>query len=142
MGAVTEINADYLRHLQHELQDLQAQVETQLSGLGTTGAVADTTEFINPIDKITLRAGTSDFAAGAAISSALQNMGGSVHNQLLWLKRVLTDMISEITSTVNSFQDTESLNNEDVSKLIGDFQHTINDMNGPSNSNPNTPATS
>ena len=41
-------------------------------------------------------------------------MGGSIHDQLTWLNKVLTDMISEITTTVNSFGNTESLNTESV----------------------------
>jgi hypothetical protein len=71
-------------------------------------------------------------------------MGGSVNDQLTWLERVLNDMINEITTTVQSFSGTESLNNDAVSQLITDFQNTISDMsNGPgSTSSNNTPNTS
>ena len=71
-------------------------------------------------------------------------MGGSVNEQLTWLQKVLTDMINEITTTVNSFSGTESLNNEAVSQLLTDFGNTINDMNNPpggsGSGNPNTPS--
>ena len=93
------------------------------------------------MNDLTLLAGPSGFDAGAAIASALKTAGGSVYDQLEWLDKVLKDMINEITSTVNSFNGTESLNNEAVDTLTTDFQNTINDMNNPtssSSSNPNT----
>jgi len=148
MGAVTQINADYLKKLQGNLQDLLGQVNDQIQGLGTKGATGSTTSFIPPVtSSLTVAAGASSFNAGAAINKALSAMGGSVSDQLTWLKHVLTDMISEITTTVNSFSGTESLNNESVTQLMNDFQKTINDINSPAGSgssgtsNPNTSAT-
>ena len=79
-------------------------------------------------------------------------MGGSINEQLTWLQKVLTDMINEITTTVNSFSNTESLNTETVDQLMSDFQNTINDFTSPpsgsgttppsGSSNPNTPVSS
>jgi hypothetical protein len=140
MAAVTQINADYLKKLQGNLQDLLGQVNDQLEGLGTKGATGATTGYIPPVtSSLTVAAGASTFDAGAAINKALQSMGGSVSAQLTWLKNVLTDMISEITTTVNSFSGTESLNNESVTQLMTDFQKTINDINSPASSGTSTP---
>jgi hypothetical protein len=139
---VTQIDTDYLNNLQTQLQDLQTQVEQQLQGLGTAGATSDSLSFIPPLTStIKVAAGTTSFDAGAALNTALGNMGGSVHDQLTWLDRILGDMISEITTTVASFNGTESLNNETVDQLISDFQNTISDINTPagsSNSSTNT----
>ena len=152
-GAVTQINADYLKNLQGQLSDLLDQVNTQLKGLGTTGASSSTTPLISAVtSSIQVAAGGNSFDAAQTINSALQSMGGSVNDQLNWLKNVLTDMISDITTTINSFSGTESLNNESVSTLESDFQKTINQLNSPASSgatnspapssNPNTPPSS
>ena len=102
-----------------------------------------TTNYINPVNNLTLLAGPPGFNAGVAISNALKTAGGSVYSQLQWLDKVLKDMSQEITTTVSSLNDTESLNNDAVDKLIKDFQNTIGDLSNPpsgSNSpNPNTP---
>jgi|HubBroStandDraft_1064217.scaffolds.fasta_scaffold00821_12 hypothetical protein len=143
-SGVVQINEAYLNNLKTTLNDILTEVDGQLTGMGTTGVTSDTTNFINPVDSaLTVQAGPSSFEAGAALVSALKAMGGSVQEQLEWLKKVLTDMISEITTTVNSFSSTESLNNEAVDQLISDFQNTISDMSNPgssSTSNPNTPS--
>lgn len=141
-GDVTQIDANYLNTLKGQLQDQQKLVQDQLTGLGTNGVSWYTTNYINPVNNLPLLAGPSGFEAGTTLAQALTKMGGSVYDQLTWLNKVLTDMISEITTTVNSFSGTESLNNEAVDKLISDFQRTIGDMGHPassSTSNPNTP---
>jgi len=141
-GAVTQINADYLKKLQGELQDLLDQVNTQLKGLGTKGASSATTPFISAVtSSIQVAAGGASFDAAQQINTALQTMGGSVNDQLNWLKNLLTDMISDITTTMSSFSGTESLNNESVSTLESDFQKTINQLNQPAGSGTtNTPS--
>jgi hypothetical protein len=139
-----QIDSAYLNNLQSQLETLLTAVESQLRGLGTTSS-AQTSGFLDTVDEtLTVQAGATTFNAGAALNSALKNMGGSVHDQLTWLQRVLNDMINEITTTVQSFSGTESLNNDAVSQLITDFQNTISDMsNGPgSTSSNNTPNTS
>jgi hypothetical protein len=135
-GNVTQIDTDYLNKLKAQLADLETQVEVQLKGIGPSSN-PNTTNYINPVNNLTLLAGPAGFAAGAAISNAVKTAGGSVYNQLQWLDKVLKDMIEEITNTVNSFSGTESLNNDAVDKLMKDFQNTIGDFNAPSN--PNTP---
>ncbi|HEY2579883.1 MAG TPA: hypothetical protein VGI74_26520 [Streptosporangiaceae bacterium] len=139
---VTQIDTTYLDGLKSTLQELQTEVEQQLHGLGTGGATPNTLSFIEPVDSsLKLAAGSASFDAGAALNKALAAMGGSVHDQLTWLDKVLGDMINEITNTVASFKGTESLNNEGVDKLISDFQSTISDINTPpgSPSSSNTP---
>jgi hypothetical protein len=139
-SGVTQIDASYLNGLKAQLQDLQSQVELQVRGLGTTGTNAGTTNYIPSADNLTLLAGTSSFDAGQMIAAALKTMGGSVHDRLVWLDQVLTDMIAEITTTVNKFKGTESLNNEAVDQLTTDFQNTIGGMGNPSRTpNPSVP---
>src|SRR5260221_182627 len=126
-GAVTQINADYLNGLKGQLQTVLTNVENQLKGIGNS---ADGN--ILPVDQnLKVEAGLTTFNAGVALNTALQAMGGSIHDQLTWLKKVLTDMINEITTTVNSFNNAESLNTETVDQLITDFQNTIGDLNNP-----------
>ncbi len=143
-GNVTQIDTAYLKKLQSQLEDLEGQVETQLRGIGPSSDPT-TTNYINPVNNLTLIAGPPGFDAGVAISNALKTAGGSVYSQLQWLDKVLKDMVEEITTTVNSLHGMESLNNEEVDKLMSDFQNTIGDMNNPPGgggsppSNPNTP---
>ncbi|SRR5260370_34275452 len=144
-GAATQINADYLNGLKGQLQTVLGDVKTQLKGVGSSPA-----GWVNPVDQnFSVLDGPNGFNAGAQLNAALKAMGGSVNQQLTWLQKVLTDMINEITNTVNSFKNAESLNTETVDQLITDFQNTIKDVNNPPSSagsgsgNPNsTPAPS
>jgi hypothetical protein len=142
-GTITQIDTAYLDNLKNQLQDLQTQVEQQLQGLGTKGVTPNTLSFIEPLSsQLTIAAGAASFDAGAALKTALNAMGGSVHDQLTWLDKVLGDMIIEITTTVNSFKGTEGLNNESVDQLLNDFKNTIGDMNSPAGSGSGNPPTS
>jgi hypothetical protein len=134
----TQIDTTYLQGLQNQLQTILTDVDTQLAG---TGASSDpnVSGWLGPVDQnLTVQAGGSSFNAGTALNTALKSMGGSVNSQLTWLKKVLTDMVNEITTTINSFSGTESLNNDAVTTLMSDFQNTINDMNSPPGSSPSS----
>jgi hypothetical protein len=138
---VTQIDTTYLTGLQNQLQTILTDVQNQLKG---TGASSDpnTSGWLGPVDQnLAVQGGDkSTFNAAAALNTALGAMGGSVNSQLTWLQKVLTDMINEITTTIQSFSGTESLNNEAVTTLISDFQNTISDMsNGPGGSSSSTP---
>ena len=142
-GNVTEIDTDYLNGLQVQLQTVLTDVKNQLNGIGASSD-PNVSGWLGPVDQtLSVVAGGSSFNAGTVLNTALKNMGGSVHDQLTWLDKVLTDMINEITTTVHSFSGTESLNNDTVENLMSDFQGTIDDMNNPpggssSSSTPNT----
>ena len=142
-GNVTQIDITYLNNLKSQLDQLESQVEVQLRGVGPSSAPG-TTNYINPVNDLTLLAGPPGFNAGVTLSNALKTAGTSVYSQLQWLSKILKDMSLEITTTVNSLQNTESLNNDAVDKLMQDFQNTISDLNNPpggsNSSNPNTPA--
>jgi len=126
-GAVTQIDTTYLNGLKGQLQTVLGDVKTQLKGVGSSPA-----GWVYPVDgNFNVLDGAKTFDAGAQLNTALKAMGGSVHDQLTWLQKVLTDMINEITNTVDSFNGTESINTESVSQLITDFQNTINEMNSP-----------
>jgi len=130
-SGVTQIDATYLNGLKGQLQSVLTDVQTQLKGIGSSPA-----GWVSPLDQnFSVLPGPTSFNAGAALNAALKAMGGSVHDQLTWLQKTLTDMISEITTTVNSFGNTESLNTESVDQLITDFQGVINDMNSPPGGN-------
>ncbi len=142
MAAVTQIDTNYLNTLKAQLEEVDGQVEAQLKGIGPSSS-SETTNYINPVNDLTLLAGGPGFDAGAAIANALKTAGGSVYDQLQWLDKVLKDMIIEITNTINSLHGTESLNNDAVDTLMTEFQNTINDMGSPGSSSPNpntTPA--
>ena len=141
---VTQIDANYLNGLKGQLQTILTDVQNQLRGIGAS-TDPNTTSWLGPVDQnLSVQGGAKSFNAATALNTALNAMGGSVNEQLTWLQKVLTDMINEITTTVNSFSGTESLNNEAVSQLLTDFGNTINDMNNPpggsGSSNPNTPS--
>ena len=140
MPGVTEINSAYLTTLQQQLQQLLTEIETQLDGMGTTGTGPDTTNFIKPVDSTLAviagpsSSGSTTFPAGGALNAALSSMGGSVHDKLVWLKNVVSDMISELTTVISKFNGTESLNSETVDQLAADFRATIGDEGAPSSS--------
>jgi hypothetical protein len=145
-GNVTQIDATYLNNLKGQLQAIQTDVQNQLNGIGASSD-PNLTGWISAGDEnLTVSAGATTFNAGKALDTALGKMGGSIHDQLTWLNKVLTDMINEITTTVNSFGNTESLNTESVATLISDFQGVINDFSNPpggsgtSSSSTNPPA--
>lgn len=136
MAGVTQINKDYLNGLKGQLSQILTDVEKQLTGMGATSDPG-TTGWLFPIDgTFSVAAGGSSFNAATALNTALKAFGGSVHDQLTWLKKVLTDMISEITTTVNAMGNTEDLNTQSVDQLIHDFQSTINGMNNPPGGTP------
>jgi hypothetical protein len=144
MANVTQIDTNYLNTLKGQLAEVEGKVEAQLRGIGPSSYPA-TTNYINPVNDLTLLAGPPGFDAGAAIANALKTAGGSVHDQLEWLDKVLKDMIIEITNTINSFHGTESLNNDAVDTLMNEFQNTINDTGSSatsSSSNSKTPPAS
>jgi hypothetical protein len=134
--SVTQIDTTYLQGLQGQLQTILGEVEDQLRGIGASSD-PNVTGWLGPVDQnLTVQAGPTTFNAGAALIAALKAMGGSVNEQLTWLKKVLNDMINEITTTIQSFSGTESLNNDTVTQLISDFQSTIDDMNSPPGGSP------
>jgi hypothetical protein len=140
-GNTTQIDSTYLNNLKGQLQGIQTDVQSQLNGIGAGDS--SLSGWISAVDEnLTVTAGAQSFNAGKALNTALGKMGGSIHDQLTWLNKVLTDMIGEITTTVNSFGNTESLNTESVQTLMSDFQHTISDMNNPpGSSGTTTPST-
>jgi hypothetical protein len=145
-GSASCAATDYLSQLKTQIDELDSQVEAQLRGVGPSSN-SGTTNYINPVNDLTLLAGPGGFEAGVAISTALKNAGSSVYDQLQWLDNILKEMSQEITTTISTLKGTESLNNEAVDTLVTDFQNTINDMSTPagsgsSNPNPNTTTSS
>jgi hypothetical protein len=138
---VTNINTAYLTNLRKTLDQVLDEVNTQLQGFGSVSSPL-TTGFIEPVNgSLQVQAGLisssaiNGFDAAGDLNTALQNMGGSVSDQLTWLKGVLQEMISEIGNTITSFGQNGELNNESVSQLESDFEQTINSMQqGPSGS--------
>jgi hypothetical protein len=134
---VTQVDLTYLKTLKSTLGSMQTQVEDRIKGQGNSDDPG-TTLWIGPVDSsLTVRAGGvgagsgsgSTFDVAAALTSALSSMGGSVHDQLAWLDKVLGDMISEITATENAIGTTEGANHESVDNLISEFRMTIGTIN-------------
>jgi hypothetical protein len=128
---VTQVDLTYLKRLKSALGSMQTQVEDQIKGQGNSSDPG-TTGWVGPVDSsVTVRAGGvgagsgSAFDAAASLTSALSSMGGSVHDQLAWLDKVLGGMISEITATENAIGTTEGANHESVDNLISEFRTTI-----------------
>src|ERR1700722_10861630 len=139
-SGVTQINKAYLQGLATQLGTVKTQVETQLSGLGPGPSTSNTATIIGAIDStLAVHAGTSAFAIGTTLNTDLGKMGGSVHDQLTWLDKILTDMIQELDTTANKMSATETLNEEQAANLITDFQGVIGDINTPPSTTP--PAT-
>src|ERR1700761_1815017 len=135
---VTQVDANYLTSFQKQLQTILTNVQNQLKGTETSSD-PNTTGWLGTVDQtLTVQAGATTFNAATDLNNALKAMGGSVHTQLTWLQKVLTDMISEITTTIQSFSGAESINNDTVEQLISDFENTVSDMSNPSGGSSST----
>jgi hypothetical protein len=138
---ITSINIPYLTKLRTTLSQVLDEVNFQLQGFGSVNS-SWTTGFIEPVNgNLQVQAGlisssaVNGFDAAGDLNTALQNMGGSVNDQLTWLKGVLQKMISEVGNTITSISTNEELNSESVSQLESDFQQTISSMQqGPGGS--------
>jgi hypothetical protein len=131
-GGVTQIDTTYLDSLKSYLEEVQSWVDQQIKGMGTTGVGPNTASYLQAVSGATsVDAGTASFEVAGNLNTALKSMGTSVSQELGWLNKTVSAMISEITTTVAKFQGTESLNNDTVQQLISDFQNTISDMNTP-----------
>jgi hypothetical protein len=122
-GNATTINSTYLQGLQTQLEDLLASVKQ----VSKQGYATLTVQYPGGV----ISGGTSSFDIATQLNNALTSMGGTVADELSWLEKVLTDMISEITTTISSLQGADGLNSESVDTLIQDFQNTITDMDAP-----------
>jgi hypothetical protein len=139
---VTQINKDYLNKLSTQLSSVLTDVKEQLAGGAsptdaTTGMdmYAVTSDLAQYVKAGGPSGSSGSFPAAQELTTAMDSMGGSVNEQLTWLEKVLTDMISEIGTTVDSFGSAESLNTEAVQTLMNDFSNTITDMSNPPSSN-------
>jgi hypothetical protein len=134
--AVTHIDTNYLNQLKAQLQMVLTEVENQLKGIGASSA-PNLTGWLGPVDTtLGVLAGATGSAIGTALNNALSGLGGSIHDQLVWLQKVLTDMTHEIDTTVSTFGNTESLNNATVDQLLAEFQSTIGDLSGTNGPGP------
>ncbi|HUC56609.1 MAG TPA: hypothetical protein VMA95_04355 [Streptosporangiaceae bacterium] len=147
---VVYINASYLTNtLEPALKEILSEVDAQLKGLGPSSN-PNITEWLYPVDdNLSVEAGGTAGSSGGGsfdiatdLNTSLKNMGGSVNDQLVWLQKVLNDMINEINTTVASFSGTESLNGEAVQQLLTDFQNTISDVDSPPGSSSSSSSTS
>jgi len=141
VGSVTTIDSNYLKSLvNNTLVPLLDQVGDLLNPSGYTGQAVAGGPFItvSPITgSISVMAGgvpsgssgSTGFDIADNFNTALKAMGGSVQGELEWLDKVLTDMISEINTTITQMQGTDNLNAMDAQTLAQDFQNTITDVN-------------
>jgi hypothetical protein len=130
---VTQIDSNYLLTLKSTLETVLTEVDKQLTGQGMVPGPGGVMLDVLPLSRLTVQAGVAGsngegFDPAVQLIDALQAMGGSVTDQLKWLKQVLTDMIAEITTTVQSFGSSETLNSESVAQLNTDFSRTITVM--------------
>jgi hypothetical protein len=140
VGSVTTIDSNYLKSLvNNTLVPLLDQVSDLLNPSGYSGQAVAGGPFItvSPITgSISVMAGgvpgsngSTGFDIADGLNDALKTMGTSVQGELEWLDKVLTDMISEINTTITQMQGTDNLNAMDAQTLAQDFQNTITDVN-------------
>src|SRR5260370_141261 len=91
-GNITHIDANYLNNLKNQLTTILDEVDNQLKG--SAGPSPSVALWIPPVDSsLTVIAGADTFNATKALTTAMAGMGGSVHDQLVWLQKVLRQMI-------------------------------------------------
>lgn len=130
MADVTQIDIGYLTAFRNEVQQMLDHLNETMMGHPSNDSA--TTGWIYPVDgALQVYAGTKGFQAAEDLNTALKTMGGTVQQQLQWLKKVFMDMISETNQTIQKFKSTESMNAETATKLQQDFYQTINDLLSP-----------
>lgn len=132
MTAVTQIDITYLSGLQTTLEGILTEVKQQIAGVGAV-TIGTAVEDIAPLSRLTIEPGVTGsngagFDPANQLLTALQTMGGSVNDQLVWLEKFLTDMIAEIGTTITSFGTADNLSSESVAQLDSDFSGAINAM--------------
>jgi len=82
--------------------------------------------------------GLTGFAVANELNATLQNMGGSMQQQLQWLMSVLTQMIEEVVTTISSMQATEDTNQDLVGQDVADEQTLAQEFQFTTSESPTT----
>lgn len=138
-----KIDKTYLQKVQSALQILLADVQAQIDGIGVDNGIMipavgpNLNEYFSPggtaVKGVT---GTYSlpFVPAVDLHDQLGTMGKSVGAELKWLKKVLQDTISGITTTINHFTNIDDINQDAVNQMMQDFQRAVADLNNPPSS--------
>jgi len=137
-SGVTQVDSAYLTNTENYIQGLIDQLTNQVIPGGTSTDSNGTGQRPALDGNLVVSAGSDSFQSAKILNKKLADVGTSVSTQLAWLKKLLSDMHTELGHTVQGFAQNESLNNDDVSTFLQDFPNTVGDLSGPPSSSPST----
>ena len=134
------IDQAYLKKVQGAFEALLQDVKDQINGIGMDSGFmipavgADLNEYFSPggaaVKGVT---GTYSlpFMPASDLYNQLGTMGTSIGAELQWLEKVLQDVISGITTTLNNFGAAEDINTDSVEQLLANFQAAVTALGNP-----------
>jgi hypothetical protein len=142
MSTPPPLNIDqaYLKKVQGAFETLLQDVKDQINGIGMDSGImipavgADLNEYFSP-GGAAAKGVTGTYPLAFMPASDLYNqlgtMGTSIGAELQWLEKVLQDVISGITTTLNNFGTAEDINTDSVEQLLANFQAAVTALGNP-----------
>jgi len=138
--APTKIDPTYLKRVQSAFELLLAEVKDQINGIGMDGGIlipavsASLNEYFSPggaVVKGVTGTYSLPFVPAADLYSQVGTMGSSIGSELHYLEKILQDIISGITTTLNNFGTAEDINTDSVDHLLAEFKSVVADLSNP-----------
>jgi hypothetical protein len=121
------IDKTYLTEFQTYLTGVLGELKTKIGK--SQPLTGDPNTWLPALDSaLKVTAGGSGFGPAALLNQKLSALGGSVETQLKWLEKLLTGMIADLGTTIESFEKNETLNNDNVEKFFSYFDDTVTDL--------------
>jgi hypothetical protein len=121
------IDKTYLTGFQTYLTGVLGELKTKIGK--SQPSTGDSNTWLPALDAaLKVTGGGSGFGPAALLNQKLSALGGSVETQLKWLEKLLTDMIADLGTTIESFEKNETLNNDDVEEFFSYFDDTVIDL--------------
>jgi hypothetical protein len=143
-----KIDKDYLKKVQSAFELLLQEVKDQINGIGMDGGImipavsANLNEYFSPggaVVKGVTGTYSLPFVPAADLYTQLGTMGSSIGSELHFLEKILQDIISGITTTLNNFGTAEDINEDSVDHLLQEFKSVVADLNNPPGSSSTGP---
>jgi hypothetical protein len=135
-----KIDKDYLKKVQSAFELLLQDVKNQINGIGLDAGILipavskSLNEYFSPggavVKGVTPTYGLP-FVPAQDLYDQVGTMGDSIGRELHYLEKILQDIISGITTTLNNFGSAEDINQDTVDHLLQEFKSVVADLNNP-----------
>jgi hypothetical protein len=136
----TKIDKTYLQKVQGAFELLLQDVKNQINGIGLDGGImipavsASLNEYFSPggaAAKGVTGTYSLPFVPAVDLYTQVGTMGDSIGSELKYLEKILQDIISGITTTLNNFGTAEDINTDSVDHLLQEFKSVVADLSNP-----------